>query len=150
MNMALSAMMGALGVLSLIKYNPKIVKDLTVPFVSAYMVLFAALLFGYELLWWQPFPGLNKIFRKNFGFFYGLKGKGFYLIFTAFLSLGLLENKTNVPYLDYATGICWMAGGILHVVLSCTNPDMNAIYKPPTAGLTGGGDIQLEEAHNAV
>jgi len=140
-NVGLSALMGALGILALIGFTPESAgANLTAAFLSVYMVVFAVLLFLYELIWWQPFPKINRMFRKNFGFMYGLKGKGFYLIFIAFLCLGLKDQNiagvAGVKGLDWATGLGWLAGGIFHVFISCTWPEANDCYKPPTAGLT--------------
>jgi hypothetical protein len=74
LNMGLAAMMGALGVLSLIVNPPAGLADLSPAFLAVYMVIFAALLFCYEFIWWQPVAALNVMFRKNFGFLYGLRG----------------------------------------------------------------------------
>lgn len=92
------------------------------------------------------------MFRKNFGFLYGLKGKGFYLIFIAFLTLGMRdENVSSIPGLDWITGIAWLAGGVLHLFVTCTMPEVNQMYKPPVAGLA---EMGVEEAsmrnNNAV
>jgi hypothetical protein len=140
-------MMGTLGVLSLIKYKPSSVGDLTQAFLCTYMIIFACLLFCYEFIWWQPVAALNVMFRKNFGFLYGLKGKGFYLIFTAFLCLGMKNDTSGIKGLNWATGIAWLAAGVLHLFVACTMPDVNLIYKPPTAGLTQMGE---PEAVNPV
>ena len=100
------------------------------------MILFAALLFCYELVWWVPIPMVNRTLRKNFGFMYGLKGKGLYMIFVAFLCLGLLdESNQTIKILGWATGIGFLAVGILHIFLILSNPDFVDEYKPPTAGL---------------
>lgn len=131
--------MGALGVLTLIDFKASNFNDFTVAFLSAYMILFAGILFCYELVWWQPFPKVNLTYRKNFGFMYRMNGKGFYLIFIAFLCLGLKDeakNHQNVQGLNWATGIGWLAVGCLHIFLSCTSPDLVEAYKPPTAGLS--------------
>lgn len=130
-------MMGALGVLALIDYKPSKVQDITGAFLAVYMIIFAVLLFLYELIWWQPIAVLNVMFRKNFGFLYGLKGKGLYLIFIAFLTLGFLDDDfaPSVKGLDWATGIGWLAGGIFHLFVACTMPEVVNVYKPPTAGL---------------
>lgn len=142
-NMGIAAMMGSLGILSLISFKPGSVDDLTQAFLSVYMAIFAALLFSYELLFWTPLPFLNVMYRKNFGFFYGLKGKGFFQIFIAFLTLGLMDDESNqsgVKGLDWATGIAWFVGGFLHLFVSCTMEEVNKAYKPPTAGLTNLGE----------
>ena len=82
-DIGLAAMMGVLGITSLIEMDFKQLKEITEAFLAVYMVIFAVLLFIYELVWWQPIAALNRTFRMNFGFMYGLKGKGFYLIFIA-------------------------------------------------------------------
>ena len=129
--------MGALGVLTIIDYEVSSLVDIAAtPFLASYMVMFAVLLFLYELLWWVPIAPLNRTLRKNFGFMYGLKGKGFYMIFVAFLCIGLLEEKNQtIKYLGWATGISFLAIGVLHIFLILSNPDFIDQYKPPTAGL---------------
>lgn len=143
--------MGALGVLALIGYSPSKFEEWSAAFLAVYMIMFAALLFCYELIWWQPIAALNKMFRKNFGFLYGLKGKGFYLIFIAFLTLGFREQNlpSAVNGLDIATGVGWLVGGLLHLFVACTMPEVGNIYKPPTAGLAEMGSIP-EEPNNPV
>lgn len=133
----LAAMMAALGITSLIEMNFGALNDLTEAFLAVYMVIFAVLLALYEFIWWSPIAALNKTFRKNFGFMYGLKGKGFYLIFIAFLCLGLWkDDQTAVEGLDWATGIAWLATGFAHIFMSMCWPEVNEMYKPATAGLT--------------
>jgi hypothetical protein len=142
--MGIAGMMGALGIMAIIDYNPSGVKDWTAIFLSVYMAIFATLLFSYELSFWMSIPKLNIMFRKNFGFLYGLRGKGLFLIFIAFLTLGMLDDETPPPVkgLDWATGIGWLAGGCLHLFVSCTKPEVNQAYKPPTAGLATLGQDQ--------
>jgi uncharacterized protein YbbC (DUF1343 family) len=81
---------------------------------------------------------LNKTFRKNFGFLYGLTGKALYLIFTALLTIGFIRDDKGVtsvvPALDWITGIAWLAAGILHLFVACQMPDVAAAYVPPTTG----------------
>ena len=139
LNVGLAAMMGTLGILSLISYHPSSADDIALAFLACYMIIFATLLFLYEFIWWQPVPSLNITFRKNFGFLYGLKGKGFYLIFIAFLTLGLLKdggNQSGVKGLDWSTGAAWLAAGALHLYVACSMPETAAVYRPPTAGLS--------------
>jgi hypothetical protein len=133
----LAGMMAALGVTSLLEMDFKNLEEISEAFLAVYMVIFAVLLFIYELVWWQPIASLNKTFRRNFGFMYGLKGKGFYLIFIAFLCLGMWQDDaTAVNGLDWATGLAWLAVGSGHVAMSCCWPDANDLCKPATAGLT--------------
>lgn len=134
-------MMAALGITALIKMNWSGLDEITEAFLAIYMVIFAALLAVYEFVWWQPIASLNKTFRRNFGFMYGLKGKGFYLIFIAFLCLGMWQDDaTAIKGLDWATGLAWLVGGAAHINIGCCWPDANEVYKPATAGLTAEGD----------
>lgn len=127
--------MGALGVLTLIHFG-KGVDVVTIAFLGCYLIVFGALLFLYELLYWQPFPALNKSLRRNFGFLYGIKGKGFFLIFIAFLCLGLRDDKwSGQRALNWSTGLGWLGDGVFHVFVACTMPDIVEAYRPPTAGL---------------
>jgi hypothetical protein len=130
----LSVMMGALGVLTLIEVHYTGLTDFSEPFLAAYMILFALLLFVYELMWWQPIPWINKSLRKNFGFLYGLRGKGLYLIFVACLCLGLGKDA-KVKEMNYATGAAFLLGGCLHWFIVCSYPMMAQQYVAPTSGL---------------
>jgi len=154
--MGIAAMMGALGILSLMSYVPD-AATLTSAFLGAYMVIFACILFSYEIIWWQPFAGLNKIFRRNFGFMYGLKGKGMFLLFIAFLCLGLKDSslQSGVHGLDWATFAAWLADGVFHIFISIAWYETNDAYKPPTVGLitkeeVDNGTGTPEETPNAV
>ncbi|EEC47421.1 predicted protein [Phaeodactylum tricornutum CCAP 1055/1] len=141
LNFGLAAMMGTLGVLSLIHFNPGSSSDYSAAFLSSYMVIFAVILFLYELIWWTPIAALNKMFRMNFGFMYGLRGKGLFLVFIAFLCLGLRdENASGVKGLDWATGLAWLGAGCFNIFIWMTWSEASAAYKPPTAGLTGPSD----------
>jgi len=127
--------MAALGVLAVIDYmrNPIIVTDV---FVGVYMVIFAGLLFSYEFMWWTPIDALNRSLRKNFGFMYGIRGKAFFIIFVAFLSLALITKRESnlIRYMTWATGISWLAVGIGHVLIFFYKPEMFVSYVSPTAG----------------
>jgi hypothetical protein len=115
-------------------------RDLSEPFLAAYMVLFAALLFIYELMWWSPVPKLNKDMRKNFGFMYGLRGKGLYLIFVAFLCFGL-GREAKVEILNYATGASFLAGGLSHLFVVFFRPETAMQYQAPTLGITSETNV---------
>ena len=115
----LSAAMGTLGAMTVINNKPSDLNDLTICFLGIYMIIFAAILFLYELCWWQPFPAINRTFRKNFGFMYGLRSKGFYLVFIAFLTIGLYDDeKLSIKGLDWAAGIGWLATGFFLIFVS--------------------------------
>ena len=111
------------------------------PFLAFYMVLFAALLFLYELMWWSPMTNLNDNMRRNFGFMYGLQGKGLYLIFVAFLCFGLGKDA-SVQILNFFTGVSFLAAGLLHIFVICYRPETAKEYQPPrsSAAVHGSSD----------
>ena len=49
-------------------------------FVAVYMLFFSALLFLFELVQISPWPSMDLMFQRNFGFLYSPKGKAFYII----------------------------------------------------------------------
>ena len=113
--------------------------DLSEPFLAFYMILFAIVLFVYELMWWSPITGLNDTLRKNFGFMYGLRGKGLYLIFVAFLCFGL-GMDARVLVLNYITGISFLACGLFHIFIICGKPEIALQYQPPGRKASAGAD----------
>lgn len=147
MNMGLAAMMTALGVLTILSIhngtsstcaegeedctiNKTMTGGFSEPFLAFYMILFAILLFLYEFMYWTPLEKLNENMRKNFGFMYGLRGKGFYLIFVGCLCFGL-GKEMSVRILNYFTGISWLLGGCLHVFITFSKPEVALEYIPP-------------------
>lgn len=144
LNMGLAAMMTALGVLTIIQVHRTGIGDLSEPFLAFYMILFAVLLFIYELMWWSPVPKLNKDMRKNFGFMYGLRGKGLYLIFVAFLCFGL-GKEAKVAILNYCTGVSFLVGGLLHMFVIFFRPEIAMEYQAPTAGIDTGSPTSFSE-----
>jgi hypothetical protein len=140
--------MATLGILTLIGFNTA--NDLAEAFLSVYMVIFALILFCYELMYWQAISFINRGFRKNFGFMYGLKGKGLYLIFIAFLCLGLRDDDTSgVKGLDLIIGVAWLAVGCFHVFIGFTMPEASDAYKPPSAGLNSSV-VENDNGENVV
>mmetsp|Transcript_26060 Transcript_26060/g.38532 ORF Transcript_26060/g.38532 Transcript_26060/m.38532 type:complete len:198 (-) Transcript_26060:149-742(-) len=139
LNMGLAAMMAALGIMTLINFaGGQTTDDFSEAFLAVYMILFAALLFTYELMWWMSMPAINKVLRKNFGFMYGMRGKGLYLVFVAFLCIGL-GTDNSVKALTWATGISYLVAGVLHMFIVCSHPEISAKYQAPTAGLSKDG-----------
>mmetsp|Transcript_35560 Transcript_35560/g.80214 ORF Transcript_35560/g.80214 Transcript_35560/m.80214 type:complete len:99 (+) Transcript_35560:480-776(+) len=59
-------------------------------------------------------------FRENFGFLYDHRFKAMFLIFIAFVNLGL---STNSPELEYSTTILVLADGCGLLFMSCSRPD---------------------------
>jgi len=49
-------------------------------FMGIYMIVFAAILFTFEVLQLVKIPYLNEEYRKNFGFMYGPTGRGLYTL----------------------------------------------------------------------
>mmetsp|Transcript_24800 Transcript_24800/g.52856 ORF Transcript_24800/g.52856 Transcript_24800/m.52856 type:complete len:202 (-) Transcript_24800:165-770(-) len=127
-SMGLSAMMCCLGVFGIMDKT-----ELPEIFVSLYMILFAVLLFLYELMWWTSIDAVNKNLRMNFGFLYGVKGRALYLIFVAFLVIGL-KDDVSVKFLRYMTGGCFLGTGVLMLFIHFAKPDVLGDYQAPTAG----------------
>jgi len=129
LNMGLAVLMSFLGVLTIIRVHQYGIEILSEPFLAFYMILFAVLLFLYELMWWAPSTKINDDMRLNFGFMYGLRGKGLYLIFVAFLCLGL-GKEAKVAILNYFTGVAFLIGGLLHIFVVCYRPEIAGEYQP--------------------
>lgn len=93
-------------------------------------------------MWWKSIDSVNKNLRMNFGFLYGIKGKAAYLIFVAFLAIGLRDD-VSVKFLRWMTGGCFLGTGILLLFLHFTKPELLSSYKAPTAGFgrQRGGDV---------
>lgn len=72
---ALLAVTGAFGIKA-----STTVDDVQVVFVGIYMIVFAATLFCYEVIQLLPCPTLDLLYKKNFGFLYGIYGKGLYTL----------------------------------------------------------------------
>lgn len=130
--MGLSAMMCCLGVFGILEHG-----EISEIFVSVYMILFAVLLFCYELMWWKSIDTVNRNLRMNFGFLYGIKGKAAFLIFIAFLAIGL-KDDVSVQFLRWMTGGSYLGTGILLLFLQFYRPELVSTYKAPTAGFSGG------------
>ena len=58
-------------------------------FVAVYMIFFSTLLFIFEGMQSQPIVWLDHMLRRNFGFLYSAIGKSAFIVFIAFLCLGL-------------------------------------------------------------
>ena len=58
-------------------------------FVAVYMIFFSTLLFVFEAMQSQPIVWLDHMLRRNFGFLYSAIGKSAFIVFIAFLCLGL-------------------------------------------------------------
>ena len=54
--------------------------DMNKMFVGVYMFCFAVMLLLFEVIQLQPMVWLDHMYQRNFGFMYGIKGKGFFII----------------------------------------------------------------------
>ncbi len=77
-NMGLSVMMAATGALGV--GSADTASESGTAFTGIYMVLFAAILFIYELIQIRPCESFDMLWKKNFGFLYGPNGKALYMI----------------------------------------------------------------------
>lgn len=132
-NVLLAISMCTLGVLGLMNKKIRSMDHFSEIFICVYMVLFSAILFFYEFMWWMTIPKINLYLRKNFGFMFGMKGKGLFLIFVAFLAMGIENGQEE--WLRYITGIAYLVVGIFHNFLVCFKPELVDNYKSPSAGL---------------
>lgn len=66
---------GALGV-----KDSNSVNDTGVIFVGIYLIVFAAILFAYEMAQICPIEAFDLPMKRNFGFLYGPNGKGLYML----------------------------------------------------------------------
>ena len=134
----LCVQMCSLGVLALIDLGSFGFDDFTQGFIATYMILFSALLFAYEFMWWCTIDSWNKVLRRNFGFIYKVTGKALYLIFVAALCIGvdkgLLGDK---EWLRWFTGLSWGVAGVVLLVLTCVKPEIFGNYNAPTGGYDG-------------
>lgn len=73
--MVFLAATGALGVGSASSIN-----DTGTIFVGLYMIIFAAVVFIYELSQMCPGKSLDNLMKRNFGFLYGTIGKGLFIL----------------------------------------------------------------------
>jgi hypothetical protein len=78
MHVGLSLMVSWNGALAITSADSA--KDAGSIFVGLYMILFAIILFTFEVLQLMPLEALDNIYKKNFGFLYGNLGKSFYML----------------------------------------------------------------------
>jgi hypothetical protein len=77
-NAGLMVFMAATGALAI--YHSNDIDDTGVIFVGIYLMLFSALLFIYEVIQIAPCDALDNLYKRNFGFLYGIIGKCLFLI----------------------------------------------------------------------
>lgn len=89
-------------------------------FVATYMVFFSVLLMIFEISQIRPCENIDFMFKRNFGFLYGTKGKALFIIFVAFLSFGLTEPAT----LCFATGFMFACLGGVQIAMYLKYPEL--------------------------
>ncbi|TFJ86445.1 hypothetical protein NSK_002102 [Nannochloropsis salina CCMP1776] len=101
-------------------------------FVALYMFISAAILFFFELCQFKYVAFIDNVFRRNFGFMYGSRGKALYIIFIAFLNFGLVSTGI----LQFATGIVLAVDGGLMLFATFKYPTLFSGNEPalPSAG----------------
>ncbi|CAM9185042.1 unnamed protein product [Choristocarpus tenellus] len=120
-NIGLSVMMAASAVLSLMD-----IPGAHEVFLALYLLIFGILLFVYEIVRvLMQRSGPHNIMVRNFGFFFGAKGRGLYLVFVGFLNFPL--NTT----LSKWTGVAVLIWGIVTVVTYMIRPEWFEEPKPP-------------------
>ena len=79
MNIGATLFLAATGVLGIMNGidTPGVVR---IVFLGAYLILFAALVFAYEIVQLAPVEVLDSYMRRNLGFLYGIIGKSFFLL----------------------------------------------------------------------
>ena len=117
-NMAACVMEAACGALGIAR--TKSVQETALVFVGLYMILFAAIIFLYEMIQIRPCGYIDEVWKKNFGFLYGVGGKCCFIIFMGILAFGISE-----PIYDMAmsTGVLVAFWGFIQGVLYWKFPE---------------------------
>mmetsp|Transcript_46645 Transcript_46645/g.59915 ORF Transcript_46645/g.59915 Transcript_46645/m.59915 type:complete len:131 (-) Transcript_46645:72-464(-) len=89
-------------------------------FIAAYTSLFATILAAFELSKAYEMESIQEMFCDNFGFLYHPTYKGIYLIFIAFVNLGLSSNS---PTLEFFTTSFVLFDGILLIYCRYHKPE---------------------------
>lgn len=88
-------------------------------FIALYSFLFTTLIAAFELSRVYEMVHLEAQFSENFGFLYNHQIKGMYLIFIAFVNLGLSTSNTALEYCSCA----WVLGdGVALTYFSMKKP----------------------------
>ena len=80
---ALSGLMAVTALLGL--WNVRGIEDIGKVFVGVYMLVFSSILCSFEIIQILPWEQLDFLYRRNFGFLYGAKGKSFFIILYVYL-----------------------------------------------------------------
>jgi len=105
--------------------------DIGNSFVGIYMVLFALILFVFEMGQLCSIGPVDRMMKKNFGFLYGINGKACYIVFMAILVFGLTQPKDMATACGITTG-SWAPVMILYAMKFPDHFDKHAKYNPAT------------------
>ena len=78
LTVTLCALMSATAVLGIMSVDG--IDDTGRIMVAIYMILFSVLLAVFEIIQIRAWDTVDRIYRRNFGFLYGTKGKSFFII----------------------------------------------------------------------
>lgn len=90
-NLGLMVMMSATGVLGI--GTSSSLSDTSTIIIGLYMILFAAMSGIFEIIQIYPCSVIDNVYKKNFGFLYGVIGKSGFTVFMAVLSFGLTSPQ---------------------------------------------------------
>ena len=93
-------------------------------FVAVYMMFFSTLLFTFEAVQTRPIEWVEHMLKRNFGFLFNAVWKALFIVFIAFLCLGLDGT------LAFFTGVLVAGFGAAQIALYLKDPRWFE-YKPP-------------------
>ena len=120
LNIVVSACMAGVGVLGM--QDAQSADDTGIIFIGLYMLIFAILLFTYEISCLCPCEFLVKFLKSNYGFLYGPFGKGAYMIIICIICFGLDADSKRVKDLAIGTGAAVCFVGCVELILSYLYP----------------------------
>ncbi|CAM9517887.1 unnamed protein product [Ascophyllum nodosum] len=125
-NIGISVMMAASAVFGILALD-----NVQRVVLSVYLLIFSALMFLYELVRvLTRCERAHQVMRKNFGFFFGAKGRGLYLIFVGFL------NWPLTSLLSTWTTFLTIGWGVITVLAYMSRPEWFEVPKQTSS--TGG------------
>lgn len=81
LNIGMMFFLSVVGALAIASVNDVNTTEATgLIFVGLYLLIFASILFIYEIIQLLPFEALDLFYKKNFGFLYGPVGKGLFIL----------------------------------------------------------------------
>lgn len=91
-------------------------------FVCFYLMIFAMLFLMNEIsVMFPTCHSLDRVLRRNVGFFYGVRGKAAFLVFCAFLCFGVMDSAGGIAL---GTGIVMCVDGLILLLAWLKYPDL--------------------------